>query len=76
MMRSGSCSTSQTGPRDSGPSEISNDTDRYELRVAIATAMIRWLLGPSCPVLHFQIQRIGEFRKCRFIAFNDLPGAG
>ena len=75
-MRPASCSTSQTGPCDSGRSETPNATDRYELRVAIATAMIRWLLGPSYPVLHFQIKRIGKFRKCRPIAFDDLPSAG
>ena len=75
-MRPAHCSTSQTGRCDSGPSEIPNATARYELRVAIATAMIRWLLGSSCPVLPFQIKRIGEFRKCRPIAFNDLPSAG
>ena len=76
IMRPAHCSTTQTGSCDSGRSGIPNATDRYELRVAIATAMIRWLLGPSCPVLHFQIKRIGEFRKCRPIAFNDLPSAG
>ena len=75
-MRPNSCSTSQTGPCDSGPSGIPNATDRYGLRVAIATATIRGLVGSNCRVLHFQIKRIGEFRKCRPIAFNDLPSAG